>query len=135
MGEPRYLAAKLLDRTFRSSGYSNLMLDGGLNSENLSYEDKRLCTAIYYGVIERKITLDHIISGLSNISYGLPYRKAINHAFLVGAMINGMDSAIMDPLNRDMLGGVYATEALLGIDEYCAEYLGAYRDDLFGVQK
>ncbi len=77
----------------------------------------------------------HIISGLSNISYGLPYRKAINHAFLVGAMINGMDSAIMDPLNRDMLGGVYATEALLGIDEYCAEYLGAYRDDLFGVQK
>ena len=77
----------------------------------------------------------HIISGLSNISHGLPYRKAINHAFLVGAMMSGMDSAIMDPLNRDMLGGVYATEALLGIDEYCAEYLDAYREDLFGVQK
>lgn len=77
----------------------------------------------------------HIVSGLSNISYGLPYRKAINHAFLIGAMMNGMDSAIMDPLNRDMLGGVYAAEALLGIDEYCIEYLSAYRDDLFGVQK
>lgn len=77
----------------------------------------------------------HIISGLSNISFGLPYRKAINHAFLIGAMMNGMDSAIMDPLNRDMLGGMYAAEALLGIDEYCVEYLGAYRDDLFGIQK
>ncbi|MBR0464758.1 MAG: dihydropteroate synthase [Clostridia bacterium] len=77
----------------------------------------------------------HIISGLSNISFGLPYRKAINHAFLIGAMLNGMDSAIMDPLNRDMLGGVYATEALLNYDEYCIEYLSAYRDDLFGVQK
>ena len=77
----------------------------------------------------------HIISGLSNISFGLPYRKAINHAFLIGAMMNGMDSAIMDPLNRDMLGGVYATEALLNLDEYCIEYLNAYRDDLFGVQK
>ena len=77
----------------------------------------------------------HIISGLSNISFGLPYRKAINHAFLIGAMMNGMDSAIMDPLNRDMLGGVYATEALLNLDEYCIEYLSAYRDDLFGVQK
>ena len=77
----------------------------------------------------------HIVSGLSNISFGLPYRKAINHAFLVGAMINGMDSAIMDPLSRDMLGGVYATEALLNLDEYCIEYLSAYRDDLFGVQK
>ena len=32
-------------------------------------------------------------------------------------------------------GGMYAAEALLGIDEYCVEYLGAYRDDLFGVQK
>lgn len=77
----------------------------------------------------------HIVSGLSNISYGLPYRKAINHAFLIGAMMNGMDSAIMDPLNRDMLGGVYAAEALLGLDDYCIEYLSAYRDDLFGVQK
>ena len=77
----------------------------------------------------------HIVSGLSNISFGLPYRKAINHAFLIGAMMYGMDSAIMDPLNRDMLGGVYAAEALLGIDEYCVEYLSAYREDLFGVQK
>ena len=77
----------------------------------------------------------HIVSGLSNISFGMPYRKAINHAFLIGAMMNGMDSAIMDPLNRDLLGGVYAAEVLLGLDEYCAEYLAAYRDDLFGVQK
>ena len=77
----------------------------------------------------------HIISGLSNISHGLPSRKTLNHAFLIGAMMNGMDSAIMDPLNRDMLGGVYAAEALLGIDEYCIEYLSAYREDLFGVQK
>ena len=77
----------------------------------------------------------HIVSGLSNISFGLPYRKALNHAFLIGAMMFGMDSAIMDPLNRDMLGGVYAAEALLGIDEYCIEYLSAYREDLFGIQK
>ncbi len=85
--------------------------------------------------IKKEYQNAHIVSGLSNISYGLPYRKAINHAFLVGAMMYGMDSAIMDPLNRDMLAGVYATEALLGTDEYCIEYLSAYRDDLFGVQK
>ena len=76
-----------------------------------------------------------IISGLSNISRGLPGRKTLNHAFLIGAMMNGMDSAIMDPLNRDTPGGVYAAEALLGIDGYCIEYLSAYRDDLFGMQK
>ena len=85
--------------------------------------------------IKEEYSNAHIVSGLSNISYGLPYRKAINHAFLIGAMMSGMDSAIMDPLNRDMLGGVYAAEALLGEDEYCIEYLSAFRDGLFGVQK
>lgn len=65
MKSSRYLAAQLLDKTFRSSGYSNIMLDSALNSEGLGYEERKLCTAIYYGVIERKITLDYIISGLS----------------------------------------------------------------------
>lgn len=46
-----------------------------------------------------------------------------------------LDGAIMDPLDRDMSGGVYAAKALLGIDEHCAEYLFAYSDGLFGVQK
>ena len=44
----------------------------------------------------------------------------------------GMDSAIIDPTNRDMMGIIYATQALLGEDEYCAEYIGAFRENLFG---
>ena len=43
-----------------------------------------------------------------------------------------IDSAIMDPTNRDMLGLTYATEALLGEDEFCMEYIGAYREGLIG---
>jgi 5-methyltetrahydrofolate--homocysteine methyltransferase len=42
----------------------------------------------------------HIVSGLSNISYGLPARALINRAFLVLAMQSGMDSAILDPTDR-----------------------------------
>lgn len=53
----------------------------------------------------------HVTSGLSNISFGLPSRKTINQAFLILAMYAGMDSAIMDPTNRDMLGSLYTTEA------------------------
>lgn len=74
----------------------------------------------------------HITSGLSNISFGLPSRKSINMAFMVLAMQAGMDSAIVDPLNRDMMGIIYATDALLGNDDYCMEYLSAYREGLFG---
>ncbi len=77
----------------------------------------------------------HITSGLSNVSFGLPSRKTINQAFLILAMQAGMDSAIIDPTNRDMIGSIFATEALLEIDEFCIEYITAYKDDRFGVQK
>lgn len=77
----------------------------------------------------------HITSGLSNVSFGLPSRKTINQAFMVLAMQAGMDSAILDPTNRDMIGSIFATEALLEIDEYGVEYIGAFKDGRFGVQK
>ena len=51
------------------------------------------------------------------------------------AMKCGLDSAILDPTNRDMMGVIYATEALLGLDDYCMEYISAYREGLFGPKK
>ncbi|MBO7473517.1 MAG: 16S rRNA (cytosine(967)-C(5))-methyltransferase RsmB, partial [Ruminococcus sp.] len=66
MTDPRYLAVKLLDKTFVSSSYSNLQLDSGLKTSDLDERGRKLCSAIYYGVIEHRITLDHIISGLSS---------------------------------------------------------------------
>ena len=77
----------------------------------------------------------HITSGLSNISFGMPYRKAINTQFLALAMSAGMDSAIMDPTSADMRATLYATEALLGNDEYCMNYLTAFRKGFIGPPK
>ena len=68
----------------------------------------------------------HITSGLSNISFGLPVRKNINQAFMVLAMNAGMDSAIVDPTNKNMIGMIYATNALLERDEYCLDYIGKF---------
>ncbi|WP_010261762.1 methyltetrahydrofolate cobalamin methyltransferase [Treponema primitia] len=77
----------------------------------------------------------HLTGGASNISFNLPMRKFINRAFIILAMNAGMDSAIIDPLNKDMMGLIYAAEALLGQDELCMEYIGAFRDGLFGEGK
>lgn len=77
----------------------------------------------------------HITAAVSNISFNLPVRKLVNLGFTVLAMNYGLDSAILDPTNRDMLGLIYATEALLGMDDYCMEYIGAYRDGLIGPKK
>lgn len=62
MTNPRYLAAKLLDKTFKSGSFSNIQLNSGLEKSDLDSQGKKLCTAIYYGVIQRKITLDYILS-------------------------------------------------------------------------
>lgn len=76
----------------------------------------------------------HITGAISNISFNLPARKMVNQAFCVLAMNAGLDSGVLDPTNRDLMGMIYATEALLGIDDYCVEYIDAYRRDLFGKQ-
>ena len=86
--------------------------------------------------IKKQYPTIHITGAVSNISFNLPVRKLVNQGFIVLAMNAGMDSAILDPLNRDMMGMIYATEGLLGMDDYCMEYIGAYRAGIFGlVQK
>ena len=74
----------------------------------------------------------HITSGLSNISFQMLVRKLINMAFMCLSMQAGMDSAIVDPLNRDMMGIIFATNALLGEDEFCMDYITGYREGCFG---
>lgn len=76
-----------------------------------------------------------VTSGLSNISFSMPLRKVVNQGFLTIAAFVGMDSAIMDPCNRDMLAALLATEALLGRDKYCRKYSTAYRKNKIGPLK
>ena len=73
----------------------------------------------------------HAICGLSNISFGLPKRKVLNEAFMIQTMAMGMDAYILDPLNKTMMGYLYASRAVLGRDPYCGQYLAAYRRGLY----
>jgi 16S rRNA (cytosine967-C5)-methyltransferase len=65
MKNPRYTAVELLDKTFEKGSYSNIQLNHALESSDMNRSDKNLCTSLYYGVIERRITLDYIIGTLS----------------------------------------------------------------------
>jgi 5-methyltetrahydrofolate--homocysteine methyltransferase len=85
--------------------------------------------------IKKRYPEIHITSGLSNISFGMPYRKAINQQFLTLAMNAGMDSAIMDPTSDDMRATLYAVEVLLGRDRNCRKYLNAFRKGLIGQKR
>jgi 5-methyltetrahydrofolate--homocysteine methyltransferase len=77
----------------------------------------------------------HMMCGLSNISYGLPERKFINQTFMVMAITKGLDSAIVNPLDAGMMRCIITAETLMGHDPYCANYLKAYRADMFNTPR
>ena len=64
--------------------------------------------------------------GLSNISFGLPDRKFLNQTLMVMAMAKGLDGAIINPLDKKK-ASIIAAQTLLGNDDYCTNYLNAYR--------
>lgn len=69
--------------------------------------------------------------GLSNVSYGLPKRKLLNHTFMVMLIDSGLKAAILDPLDKQLMANIVAAEALLGEDEFCMRYLEADRSGRF----
>ena len=79
----------------------------------------------------------HITGGMSNVSFGLPKRKLINDVFLRLAIDHGADSGIIDPiqtrtsrvfdLDMDSKPVQITTEMLMGRDDFCTNYLAAFR--------
>lgn len=67
----------------------------------------------------------HTSLGVSNVSFGLPCRDAVNSTFFTMCLQNGMSAAIMNPYSADMMKAYYTYKALAGLDENCAEYIGA----------
>jgi 5-methyltetrahydrofolate--homocysteine methyltransferase len=86
-----------------------------------------------------KVTLDTIaaikadfpdartVMGLSNVSFGLPGRALLNAAFLQMALYAGLDAAIMDPLNAEMMTAARTGEALMGKDRHFRKYSRSFR--------
>lgn len=67
----------------------------------------------------------HTSLGISNVSFGLPARDAVNSTFFALALENGLSAAIMNPYSTDMMKTFYAYKALKGLDENCEAYIAA----------
>ena len=66
------------------------------------------------------------ILGVSNISFGLPQRQIINSYFLTMAMCSGLNFAIMNPNNEQMMAAYRSFLALSDMDPQCMGYVEAY---------
>jgi 5-methyltetrahydrofolate--homocysteine methyltransferase len=69
----------------------------------------------------------HVAVGLSNVSFGIPKRNNLNRAWLAMLIAAGCDGAIMDPCEESMMNTLISARAVLGLDDYCMDYLTAYR--------
>lgn len=63
------------------------------------------------------------VLGVSNISFGLPKREAINTAFFTLALENGLSAGIINPLSEPMMNAYYSFNALRGFDDNCTQYI------------
>jgi methanogenic corrinoid protein MtbC1/uroporphyrinogen-III decarboxylase len=63
--------------------------------------------------------------GLSNISFGLPDRTAINASFLAMVVLSGVTCPIIDPTHPEMRKASLIANMLLGKDEFCMSYISA----------
>ncbi len=128
MGSARHLAVQLLGRTIEEGSYSNLLLDKALAASELSAADKKLCAQLYYGVMERRLTLEHILRsyskkppekldavirnilylGLYQLAYceKIPDRAAVNESVLLAKQFkktsaSGFVNAVLRSFLRD----------------------------------
>lgn len=70
----------------------------------------------------------HTVCGLTNVSHGLPNRKLVNRTFLVSCICKGLDCSIMDPTDKQLYGAMKAAEMVIGRDDYCMNFIAAYRE-------
>lgn len=66
MGNARKFVVKLLTKLDVNSSYSNILLDDALEKSQLDLQEKKFASALFYGVLERRLTLDEIIKMYSN---------------------------------------------------------------------
>ncbi len=66
--------------------------------------------------------------GLSNISFGVPNRRALNAHFLSMAAAAGLTSAIMNPLHAEDMAGAMAANVLNGVDANCSRWIKKFRE-------
>jgi len=67
------------------------------------------------------------VLGLSNVSQGTTQRELINRTYLVMTLAAGLDAAIVDVLDKDLMDAMIAAELLMDRAVYADDFLKAYR--------
>ncbi|UCF10891.1 MAG: dihydropteroate synthase [Candidatus Bipolaricaulota bacterium] len=108
----------------------------GVDPERL-YVDQ-ICMSVASDTTQGRAALDAVrrvrdelavktLVAVSNVSFGLPGRRLLNRTYLALLVAAGLDGAILDPTDRELMATLCAARALVGVDEYCMGYIGHHR--------
>jgi cobalamin-dependent methionine synthase I len=86
-----------------------------------------LVTLDTISLIKKELPGVQTILAVSNVGFGLPGRFVLNRMFAAFAVERGMNALLTDVRDKGMISSYVVTEALLGRDSYCMNYLKAYR--------
>ena len=75
--DPRLSVVQALAELHRRRSYSNIVLDQLLRTAELSTADRSLASRLFYGVIERRLTLDHVLSRASSVGQKCTQRPSL----------------------------------------------------------
>jgi 5-methyltetrahydrofolate--homocysteine methyltransferase len=126
------VASRLIDRlTKEGFALDDIYVDPCVMPVATGPHGKHLLEAVYQ--IANCYPGVHISAGVSNVSFGLPMRKLLNETFLQLLMARGLDTAIVDPCDQQLMMNIFAAEALLSRDANCKAYLRAYREGKLGA--
>lgn len=128
------LATELVDR----------LLEAGLSTDDIFVDPlvfpvavnpgSAVASVLAFAAISKKYPGIHTICGLTNVSHGFPARKLINRAFVAGAIAHGLDGAILDPTDQELMSIILASETVMGHDEYGLSFIEAFNDGKIKTQ-
>ena len=72
----------------------------------------------------------HCVLGVSNISFGLPYREHVTAAFLTQAILNGLDLPIVNPNSKAIMDAIYSCRVLSGEDRDAQKYIERFASEV-----
>lgn len=106
---------------------SNLYIDPVILPVNVSQQN---AYAVLEVIQQIKLVSDpppKTLLGLSNVSQGTKYRSLIDRTYVVLALHAGLDAAILNPLDYELMNAIITAEICLNKQLYCDSFLEAYK--------
>ncbi len=121
--EGRFAIAQRIVDTARTYGIDKKDIIFDTLAMTISADTGAACVTL--GALEkiRRELGCHTSLGVSNVSFGLPCRDAVNSTFFAMGLERGLSAAIMNPYSTDMMKTCYTYRALRGLDANCAQYI------------